>query len=77
MKRSGFLTWAGLVRLVRFLLRREVRLFPKLVALAAVIYVISPIDLIPAIPFVDWIDDAVVATVAWWFLDRWMRHHSP
>ena len=48
----------------------------KLVGLLAVVYVLSPIDLIPdAIPVLGWLDDVgVVALVAGWYLRQISLH---
>jgi uncharacterized membrane protein YkvA (DUF1232 family) len=49
----------------------------KLLALLAVLYVISPIDLIPDVPVVGWLDDAgVVAAVAAYYLHQFARRRQ-
>lgn len=59
----------GRVRaLVRYFRDREASILGKLFVLAAVVYVISPVDLIPdAFPVIGWLDDMGVMslTVAW------------
>ncbi len=35
----------------------------KVAAIAAIAYVISPIDVIPDIPLIGWLDDALILTV--------------
>ena len=57
----------------------SVSVWHKLVGLAAVAYVISPIDLIPdCIPVIGWLDDiGVVALVAAWYLKQIADHARP
>jgi uncharacterized membrane protein YkvA (DUF1232 family) len=51
--------------LVRYFRDREASLLGKLFVLAALVYVVSPVDLIPdAIPFVGWLDDVGVMSLA-------------
>ena len=51
--------------LVRYFRDREASLLGKLFVLAALIYVVSPVDLIPdAIPLVGWLDDVGVMSLA-------------
>ena len=54
------------ILLVRLLRDRRVPLGAKAVALVGVGYVLSPIDLLPAIVFgpIGWLDDALVVTAA-------------
>jgi len=56
----------GRVRaLIRYFRDREASLLGKLFVLAAVIYVISPVDLIPdAFPVIGWLDDIGVMSLA-------------
>jgi uncharacterized membrane protein YkvA (DUF1232 family) len=56
----------GRVRaLVRYFRDREASILGKLFVLAAVIYVISPVDLIPdAFPVIGWLDDMGVMSLA-------------
>jgi len=56
----------GRVRaLIRYFRDREASILGKLFVLAAVVYVISPVDLIPdAFPIVGWLDDMGVMTLA-------------
>ena len=56
----------GRVRaLIRYFRDRDASLLGKLFVLAAVLYVISPVDLIPdAIPIVGWLDDMGVMSLA-------------
>ena len=51
--------------LVRYFRDREASLLGKLFVLAALVYVVSPVDLIPdAIPIVGWLDDLGVMSLA-------------
>lgn len=51
--------------LVRYFRDREASTLGKLLVLAALVYVVSPVDLIPdAIPFVGWLDDVGVMSLA-------------
>ena len=51
--------------LVRYFRDREASIVGKLFVLAAVVYVISPVDLIPdAFPIVGWLDDMGVMSLA-------------
>lgn len=55
----------GRVRaLVRYFRDREASIFGKLFVLAAVLYVISPVDAIPDVPIIGWLDDMGVMTLA-------------
>lgn len=50
---------------VRFLRDREAPVLPRLFVLFALIYVISPVDLVPdAIPLLGWLDDLGVFSLA-------------
>jgi len=42
----------------------------KLAAIAALAYVISPVDLVPDLPLIGWVDDLLVATIGVPFLLR-------
>ena len=51
--------------LIRYFRDREASLLGKLFVLAALAYVVSPVDMIPdAIPFVGWLDDIGVMSLA-------------
>jgi uncharacterized membrane protein YkvA (DUF1232 family) len=51
--------------LVRYFRDREASVLGKLFVLAALVYVVSPVDLIPdAIPIVGWLDDVGVMSLA-------------
>jgi uncharacterized membrane protein YkvA (DUF1232 family) len=56
--------------LVRYFKDPKAGTFGKLFVLAAVVYVICPIDLIPDVPLVGWLDDLGVASIAAAFLSR-------
>ena len=50
--------------LVRYFRDPAASAFGKLFVLAAVIYVVSPVDLIPDVPIVGWLDDMGVMSLA-------------
>jgi len=50
--------------LVRYFRDSKASVFGKLFVLAAVVYVISPVDLIPDVPIVGWLDDMGVMSLA-------------
>lgn len=50
--------------LVRYFRDREASILGKLFVLAAVIYVISPVDAIPDVPIIGWLDDMGVMSLA-------------
>ena len=50
--------------LVRYFRDPAASVLGKLFVLAAVVYVISPIDLIPDVPIVGWLDDMGVMSLA-------------
>ena len=51
--------------IVRYFRDREASLLGKLFVLAALVYVVSPVDFIPdAIPIVGWLDDVGVMSLA-------------
>lgn len=50
----------------------------KLVAFFALIYAIVPLDLIPDVPIVGWIDDlGVMGVSTWWLLRMVARYRTP
>ncbi len=54
LKREGAVVW-------RALIDRETPTKARLAALALILYVVSPIDLVPDfIPFLGWVDDLVI-----------------
>jgi uncharacterized membrane protein YkvA (DUF1232 family) len=50
--------------LVRYFRDPAASVLGKLFVLAAVVYVISPVDLIPDVPIVGWLDDMGVMSLA-------------
>ena len=54
----------------------SVSVWHKLVGVLAIVYVVSPIDLIPdVIPVIGWLDDVgVIALVATWYLKQITDH---
>lgn len=50
--------------LVRYFRDSKASIVGKLFVLAAVVYVISPVDLIPDVPIVGWLDDMGVMSLA-------------
>ncbi len=49
----------------------------KLTAVAAVAYLLMPVDLVPdVIPLIGWLDDLGVLTAAGAFISREVRRHS-
>ena len=68
--------------LVRYFRDREASVLGKLFVLAAVVYVISPVDLIPdAFPIVGWLDDMGVMSLAvawmWKVVGRYREAPQP
>ena len=56
---------------------RSVSLTTKVLGLLAVLYVLSPIDLIPdVIPFFGWLDDVGFLTLAFGLIGRDMAKHA-
>jgi uncharacterized membrane protein YkvA (DUF1232 family) len=61
----------------RYLRDREASIFGKLLAVFAVAYVVMPVDLIPDVPFIGWLDDiGVVSLVGWWLTRRIAQYRS-
>ncbi|GIL37794.1 YkvA family protein [Roseiterribacter gracilis] len=59
--------------LKRALLDRESPLQARLLVIAMIAYVVSPIDLISDfIPIIGWIDDAAVVALGTWLVERWL-----
>jgi len=51
--------------LARFLFPADAPVFPRLVLLLSLVYLVSPVDLIPdVIPFVGWLDDLGIVSLA-------------
>jgi uncharacterized membrane protein YkvA (DUF1232 family) len=64
-------------KLYRYMKDPEVPTWRKLVGVAALAYLVSPIDLIPDfIPFVGYLDDAGVLTAAALFTMNEVRKHA-
>lgn len=59
----------------RFLFHPRIPVWRKLVALSAVFYVLSPLDLLPgaAVPVLGWFDDMAVIYIAWQWILRQLR----
>jgi uncharacterized membrane protein YkvA (DUF1232 family) len=64
---------------VRFLRDGEAPLFPRLIALFAVLYVLMPIDVIPdTIPILGWMDDVgILGLVLAWTAKHVQSYASP
>ena len=67
-RRAPQASGSSLLRVLRFFLEPRVHSWEKAVALLALVYILSPLDLLPGIPLFSWIDDAAVAALAW----RWI-----
>ncbi|AKV04638.1 hypothetical protein AKJ09_11301 [Labilithrix luteola] len=65
--------------LVRYFRDPSASIFGKLFVLLAVVYVVCPVDLIPDVPIVGWLDDLGVASLAMAFLARTVARyrHDP
>lgn len=61
--------------LVRYFRDSKASIFGKLFVLAAVVYVISPVDLIPDVPIVGWLDDMGVMSLAVAFMWRMVARY--
>lgn len=57
-------------QILRFFLEPRIAAWQKGLAILALFYVVSPLDLLPgaALPLLGWMDDLAVATFAW----RWI-----
>lgn len=64
-----------LIRFLRFLFDPRIAPFQKGLVFAALLYVVSPIDLLPGafVPLLGWLDDAVALGLAWRLIDRALR----
>lgn len=69
------LSWRGRWRLLRRIMRdRRVPLCAKLIIPALVLYLLSPIDIVPDfIPVIGYLDDLVVLALAVWAFSRLTR----
>jgi uncharacterized membrane protein YkvA (DUF1232 family) len=65
----------SLKRIAALLADPRVKKLPRFAVLAAIVYVISPIDLVPdfIIPVVGWLDDATLV----WLSLRWLLKSDP
>jgi len=62
----------------RYMRDRDASIFGKLLAVFAVAYVVMPLDLIPDVPFIGWLDDiGVVALVGAWLTRRIAEYRAP
>jgi uncharacterized membrane protein YkvA (DUF1232 family) len=53
-------------------------IFGKLIALFALVYVVMPVDLIPDVPIVGWLDDlGVMGLATAWLLRAVARYRIP
>lgn len=51
--------------LLRFLGARDAPVLPRLVLLAALVYLVSPVDLVPdVVPILGWLDDLGIVSLA-------------
>ena len=63
-------------RLWAFLRDPRTGSMPKTLAMLGAIYIISPIDLIPGLPGISWIDDALVFYVLFQIIEKLMPKDS-
>jgi uncharacterized membrane protein YkvA (DUF1232 family) len=64
--------------LARYYRDREASVFGKLIALVAIVYVVCPIDLIPDVPVVGWLDDlGVMGLATAWLVRVVARYRAP
>ena len=65
----------GLKRVTTLLADPRVAKLPRFAVLAAIAYLISPIDLVPdfVVPLVGWLDDATLV----WLSLRWLLKSDP
>lgn len=57
-------------RLARYLLDPKVPLRSKALVLLGGLYLLSPIDLLPGLFPISWLDDLSLIGVMWWWLTR-------
>ncbi len=63
--------WMIIPKLLRTLVRKDVALKPKLLLIAGLVYLISPIDLLPDILLgFGWLDDLVIVPFLGWLSYR-------
>lgn len=65
----------ALKRVAALLADPRVKKLPRFAVLAAVLYVISPVDIVPEVvlPLVGWLDDATLV----WLSLRWLFKSDP
>jgi uncharacterized membrane protein YkvA (DUF1232 family) len=65
----------ALKRLAALLTDPRVKKLPRFAVVAAVLYVLSPVDLVPEVilPLVGWLDDATLV----WLSLRWLFKNDP
>lgn len=73
--RAGRRIQPSLDNVARFLFHPDIPISRKLVALAALFYVLSPIDILPGgiLPVIGWLDDLAVMYFAWQWIARHLR----
>lgn len=68
----------GARRMVRTMRDPDVPLVTKLGVLGAALYLLSPLDAVPdMVPLGGWLDDAIVAALAWRWLARDRKGGQP
>jgi uncharacterized membrane protein YkvA (DUF1232 family) len=68
--------WPRAVRTFSFILSPEAGPGPKALALIALLYLLWPLDLLPGLPPLSWLDDAAVAWLAYHYLGGLMERHE-
>jgi len=64
--------------LARYYRDEDASVFGKLIALVAIVYVVMPIDLIPDVPLVGWLDDlGVMGLATAWLVRVVARYRAP
>ena len=66
-----------LVRVWKFLRNPKTGQLPKQITWLAILYLISPLDLLPGLPIYSWIDDTLVLYLAFRLLEKLARRTSP
>jgi uncharacterized membrane protein YkvA (DUF1232 family) len=54
----------------------SVALWKKLIGVAAVLYAVWPLDVIPDVPVIGWLDDLGVLSLATWYMVREIKRHQ-
>ncbi|BAS27356.1 DUF1232 domain-containing protein [Limnochorda pilosa] len=57
-------------RLARYMVHPAVPFRSKLLVVLAGLYLLSPLDLIPGLPPISWLDDVSLMAAVWWWLSR-------